>query len=401
MAPNSPLFLINVMSGSQYCHYGFQIDTYKDGCTHDCTYCYAREEGLRENRWNNPAPVPIDIEGVRTLFHTVFETDRPSPWRAILEKRIPLRLGGYTDCFMKLDKKHQVTLALLGILKEYRYPHVIVTRSTLVASEPYLSAMDPTLAVPQVSIPSLNDELTRLMEPTATRVRLRLDTLETLAKAGFRVAVRINPLFPIYPDGYYTDTSFDHDRAVPTFDYFSYELIDAVAERGAKNLIVGFVHLSPTAFPEVREKMLAGGVDLQSFLAPSAQPEQRGFAYGGAEIRAYYEKIGARCLDRKMRFTTCYLGMGDFHYETHRDLWSNQGDCCDIKGILPGFEKTTLDISMRDMVRASSAEGGGWLKQTTQLVGLRVFNYMAKKLVVIPDRPGDRPDANPAQTRPK
>jgi hypothetical protein len=29
--------------------------------------------------------------------------------------------------------------------------------------------------------------------------------LQTLAEHGFWTTVRINPLFPIYPDGYYTD----------------------------------------------------------------------------------------------------------------------------------------------------------------------------------------------------
>jgi len=373
------LFVINTSAGSQYCHYGFQIDTYTEGCTHDCVYCYARDEGLRENRWNNPLPIPIDIAAVRHLFHTVFETDQASPWRPILERRIPLRMGGYTDCFMRMEKHHGVTLELLRILKEYRYPNVIVTRSPLVASDDYMAEMDPTLTVPQISIQTLNDKLMRLMEPRAPKAADRLASIQKLKDHGMRVAARINPLFPIYPDGYYSDPDFPKDEAAPQFDYFSYELLDALADHGVANIITGFGHLSPEGLVEVQGRLGPAGVDLLQFMRPEHRDNLKGFVYSKAEVRAYYEAIQARCDDLSMNFTTCYLGQGDFEYETHMDLWSNPCDCCDIKGRLPAFTTTALDIATHDMIRANNPDAS-WLRRTAQRAGLGAFDFMARQL---------------------
>ena len=371
------LFIINTSSGSQYCHYGFQIDTYTEGCTHDCVYCYARDEGLREQRWNNPLPVPIDMATVRAIFETVFETDEDSPWRSILEARVPLRLGGYTDCFMRMEKHHGVTLELLKLLKQYAYPNVLVTRSPLVAKDTYMAEMDPALTVPQISIQTLNDKLMRLMEPRAPKAIKRLETIKTLADAGFRVAARVNPLFPIFPDGHYTHP--DAVNASARFDYFSFELLDALAEHGTTNVITGFGHLSPEGLTEIQGRLDEAGADLVSLMKPENQHGLRGFIFSKAEVRAYYEEIRRHCDAKDMRFTTCYLGQGDFEYETHRDLWSNPCDCCDIKGCLSAFDKTALDIKRPAMIRANSPNSS-WAQQTAQRIGLGIFDFMARQL---------------------
>jgi len=62
----------------------------------------------------------------------------------------------------------------------------------------------------QLSLSSIHQELTRQLEPEAPAPSKRLKALQKLAKHGFWTTVRINPLFPIYPDGYYTKPYFDH-----------------------------------------------------------------------------------------------------------------------------------------------------------------------------------------------
>jgi DNA repair photolyase len=52
-----------------------------------------------------------------------------------------------------------------------------------------------------MSLSSINRELTRQLEPGAPAPRKRLQALQKLADNGFWTTVRINPLFPIYPDG--------------------------------------------------------------------------------------------------------------------------------------------------------------------------------------------------------
>ena len=76
-------------------------------------------------------------------------------------------MGSMSDAFMWMDKKYRVTLELLKILKFYRYPYLIFTRSDLVADDEYMQAMAPHLASVQMSISSINRELTRQIEPGA------------------------------------------------------------------------------------------------------------------------------------------------------------------------------------------------------------------------------------------
>jgi DNA repair photolyase len=149
------------------CFHRFEIDTYGRGCIHNCAYCYAKSYLSIRRYWNVPIPFPIDIAAIRKIFATVFETSKRHKLRAILERRVPLRLGSMSDAFMWMDKTYRVTLELLKILKFYRYPYLIFTRSDLVADDEYVGVMDPQLASVQMSISSLNRELTRQIEPGA------------------------------------------------------------------------------------------------------------------------------------------------------------------------------------------------------------------------------------------
>lgn len=372
-----PLFIINTLFGSRYCHYGFQVDTFVEGCTHNCVYCYAKEEGERDNRWNNPAPKPVDLAAIRDTFETVFGTDAAHPWRPILERRVPLRIGGYSDCFIKSEQKFRVTEGLIRLLVEYRYPHVIVTRSTMAADDRYLEIMDPDLTMPQLSITSLNAELSRAMEPGAPAPELRVQTVERLAKAGFMVGVRCNPLFPIYPDGHYAN-GLSATADTPRFDYFSFGLIDAVAAAGAKSIIAGFTHLSPVAHAAVQKQMTPLGVDLSALLTP-ARRATGSFAISSREMRAYYERIRDICAATGMDFTTCYLGTGDARYREFDDLWANKEDCCAIKGCKPAFDKTAVDISPSQQWKASSPEMS-WLARSARVAVGGMGQWLANQL---------------------
>ena len=114
---NDPFKIINTHKSCQQCLYAFEMDTYGRGCVHDCAYCYSKAELTVHGSWNRPFPMPRDITTVWNVFYTVFETDKKSKWREILEKRIPIRIGSGSDGFMYLDKKYRVTHELLKILK--------------------------------------------------------------------------------------------------------------------------------------------------------------------------------------------------------------------------------------------------------------------------------------------
>ena len=119
--------------------------------------------------------------------------------RIICEKLKPgqvVRLGGMTDCFQPLERGGKLTYRAIQMLNHRRIHYLIVTKSDLVASEPYLEVLDKELAHIQVSITTCTPELSRRLEPGAALPDARRKAVEVLQEKGFDVAVRLSPFIP-------------------------------------------------------------------------------------------------------------------------------------------------------------------------------------------------------------
>ena len=358
---NSPFKLVNSHHTCQQCLYSFEIDTYGRGCLHDCVYCYAKAELTVHGYWNRPFPMPADMSNIWKTFYTVFETDKDSKWRSVMEKRTPLRIGSMSDSFMFMDQKYGVTKELLKILDFYKYPYVIFTRSDLVAHDDYIPLMDPKLCSIQMSISSLNDTLNRKIEAGAPSSTRRLLALQKLNEAGFWTTARLNPFFPIYADGYFTDPDFDKKNMPEPFEYSSFEMIDEMASYGVNSVLAGMVRLSAYSLTQIEKAI---GRDLHSFykkterknaiFSEKTNMKSRDFHYSGAETRAYYEKLKEKCIANAMEFSTCYIGNGDEQFWRDQDLWSNKSDCCNVKGKVESFTTDSRQIPWRDRLQHRS-----------------------------------------------
>jgi DNA repair photolyase len=336
--------MANFHSTCQQCLYTFEIDTYGRGCVHDCAYCYAKAELTVHGMWNNPIPAPANLNEIRKAFYQAFETDRSNKWTELLRKRIPLRIGSMSDSFMWLDQKYKVTQELLKILNFYQYPHVIFTRSDLVATDDYMKLLDPKLSAVQFSISSLNEPLIRKMEPGAPSAKRRLLALQKLSKAGFWTTVRINPLFPIYPDGYFTDPSFSWQGEVPKFEYSSFDMIEEIAAHGVPAVLAGFGRFSKISLNAVERAL---GENLRQYFNHGNRhdPTWRDYKFSDREIRFYYEELKKKSDACGIQFTTCYIGNGEPHFWKNQDLWSNSKDCCNIKQRLPTFQSDSREVT--------------------------------------------------------
>lgn len=336
----SPFRVANHHSSCQQCLYAFEVDTYGRGCTHDCMYCYARDILRQRDYWNNPMPAPVKISDLWKVFYTVFETNKPNKYRSILEKRIPIRIGSMSDSFMGIDRQYKVTQALLDILNFYKYPYIIFTRSTLIAQEEYLKRLDPKLCSAQISLASLNEKLNKKIEPGAASGKDRLETIEKLIEAGIWSTLRINPCFPNYPDGYFTDPNFRKSFSTPSFDYSSPEIVDAAAEKGVKSILLGMARLSPIAMKSIEKQT---GIDLRGFFKPYLK-SQKDYHLSDNEVRYYYETYRERCTKNGIQFSTCYIGNGEPQFWRDQDMWSNKKDCCNAIGKVNSFTKSSRDI---------------------------------------------------------
>lgn len=354
---NSPFKLVNSHNTCQQCLYAFEVDTYGRGCVHDCVYCYAKAELTVHAYWNRPFPMPVDITEIWKSFYTVFETDKKSKWRTIMKMKIPIRIGSMSDSFMFMDKKYKVTQELLKILNFYDYPYIIFTRSDLIAHDEYLGLLNPDLCSLQMSISSTDDKMNKMIEAGAPSAKRRLKALKTLVDNGFWTTARLNPFFPIYPDGYFTDPEFNRKKMPKPFHYSSFEMIDEISSHGVQSLLAGLVRLSSFSLNQIEK---AAGRNLRSFYrddtkksAIFTEKKSRDFHYSDPEIRAYYERIHAKCIQNGIQFTTCYIGNGEKHFWKDRDLWSNKKDCCNVIGRVKAFShaQTAREINWDERMR--------------------------------------------------
>jgi DNA repair photolyase len=381
---NTTFKLVNHHSTCNKCHHSFEIDTYGRGCVHNCVYCYAKDQLTAHGYWNRPQPFPVNLAEVRKVFYTVFETDRKSRWRDIMARRVPIRIGSMSDSFMWMDTKYGVTKELLKILSFYDYPYIVFTRSDLAAHDDYMALLRKDLCSVQYSISGNNNRFVRAIEPGAPSYERRLKALEKLGKAGFWTTVRINPLFPKYPDGYFTDPDsiaarFGDRSQVPVLPFYDDQFIAELADAGVPSVLAGFVRLSPKAINNLSK---VSGVDVKAFFRPEVNEARGDKHYSDKEISYYYRWLLQECKKHGVRFSTCYIGNGIKDYFQYQPLWANKKDCCDAVGNVKAFKTTSQTVPWDERLRHAPCKSSAAASRDAELAADAA--YAGKRGKVLP-----------------
>jgi DNA repair photolyase len=126
---------------------------------------------------------------------------------ALLEKELaapgyqcaPIMLGANTDPYQPIEKTHKITHSLLEVFTRTRHPVTITTKGALVARDVDLLADLARDGLTRVmfSIPTLDDDMKRVLEPRAASAGARLKAMRTLAAAGVPVGVLVAPIIPV------------------------------------------------------------------------------------------------------------------------------------------------------------------------------------------------------------
>lgn len=167
------------------CLYPTRLDTYWQGCSHNCKYCYAR--ALLDFRWlwHPENPKFIDLKEA----YKIIATEIPK-WQIT-------RLWWMTDCFQPVEKVHKITYNVLKAFNACKKWYLIVTKSDLIATDEYIKVLDKDLAHIQITITSTNDELWATYE-NATRMSDRIKAVEKLWSLWYDVQIRLSPYIPQY-----------------------------------------------------------------------------------------------------------------------------------------------------------------------------------------------------------
>jgi DNA repair photolyase len=112
---------------------------------------------------------------------------------------VPIMLGANTDPYQPIEKIHKVTRSLLEVLLRYKHPVAITTKGALVARDVDLLAALARDGLVRVmfSIPTLDNDTKRILEPRAASAPAKLRAMRVLADAGVPVGVLVAPIVPV------------------------------------------------------------------------------------------------------------------------------------------------------------------------------------------------------------
>ena len=162
------------------------------GCQHACAYCYAR-----------PYHEYLGY-GAGTDFDTkvVVKPRAPELLRKAFARRTwrgeTVAFAGATDAWQPLEAAYRLTRGCLEVCLEHRNPVCVVTKAALLERD-----LDLLVALQReagcavsVSVPWLDVEVARRLEPLAPSPARRIGTLARLVEAGLDPTVLVAPTVP-------------------------------------------------------------------------------------------------------------------------------------------------------------------------------------------------------------
>ena len=171
------------------------INPYR-GCEHGCIYCFAR-----------PSHAYVGLSpGLDFETRLFYKRDAALLLEAELAKPgyrcKPIMLGTNTDPYQPIERDHGVTRSVLEVLWRYRHPVAILTKGAWLERDLELIATMARAGLARVtlSLPTLDVDLKRILEPRAASPQARLRIMRQLAAAGVPTGVLVAPIIPAITD---------------------------------------------------------------------------------------------------------------------------------------------------------------------------------------------------------
>lgn len=180
-------------------------------CSHKCSYCFAN--------LNNPNRT-FDVKEFQTQLKGIY-TNNSLP-SILLREKYPVVVSNLVDPFA--TSNYGVSVPIMEMLTNYEIPIAVQTRGG--------RGIDDVLkflpkSVWYISIPMLQDEIRKRVEPGAPNIESRLELVSKLKEAGHEVLVGINPTIEDF---------------LPGNDGF--KLIDILKSKGVHGIWVAAMHFN-------------------------------------------------------------------------------------------------------------------------------------------------------------
>lgn len=181
----------------------YSVNPY-EGCSCNCLYCYIRGSKYGEN---------MD-QGLTVKANAPEILDKQLAAKAKKNQYGIIAVGSGTDAYIHHEEKEQQTLQLLQTILKHRFPVFISTKCTLIARDiDLLKEIGKVAILPDdlkdkllsgvilsISISTLNEQISNMLEPGAATPHQRLKLVQQLKKEGFLVGINAIPLLPFISD---------------------------------------------------------------------------------------------------------------------------------------------------------------------------------------------------------
>lgn len=167
------------------------INPYR-GCEHGCIYCFARPS----HAWLNLSP-GLDFE-TRLVARPEIAEVLAAELRARSYRVATVALGTNTDPYQPIEAEHRIMRQVLEVLAAFNHPTAITTKGTLIERDIDILAPMAAKGLLRVgiSVTTLDDGLSRRLEPRAPAPARRLATIRRLSEAGIPVRAMLAPVIP-------------------------------------------------------------------------------------------------------------------------------------------------------------------------------------------------------------
>jgi DNA repair photolyase len=166
------------------------------GCEHGCVYCYARPS----HSYLDLSP-GLDFE-TQIFFKPNAAAKLLEAWEKPGYECKPITIGANTDPYQPAERSLQLTRALLLLFLKHRHPVNIITKGNLVCRDIDLLAelAGAGLCSVAISLPTMDSDLKRIMEPRVPSAAARLKAVTQLTQRGVPTSVLVAPIIPAIND---------------------------------------------------------------------------------------------------------------------------------------------------------------------------------------------------------
>jgi len=201
--PTKAVLSSSALHHKNLCNYVINVAT---GCTHGCKFCYVpstpnikmrgdmleEQAGVQDGQaeWGSYLLYRDDLP---ERLHQ--KLDRKRTWDSTPDGRGVVMISSGTDCYQD-RRAAQITRGCVIELVRHGKPVRILTRSPAVARDIDVFQAADGLVTVGSSIPCLDDEQVRAIEPGAPAPTARLNALEEVSNAGVPVYVSMSPTYP-------------------------------------------------------------------------------------------------------------------------------------------------------------------------------------------------------------